>query len=98
MARGWSFGRPQARVWWLREGEAGLSAQAQAISGLFGCRPTITPLAARQVLRPMTDDGEPLCGFARGQPGLYLLLAHPGVILGPWLARRAGQEIGVAFG
>ncbi|MDR5661781.1 FAD-dependent oxidoreductase [Burkholderia cenocepacia] len=79
------------------EGDGGLAALAErtatAISALFAERPTLTPLSAKSALRPMTSDGVPLNGFLPGVAGVYAVVAHPGVILAPWLGRLAAKTI-----
>lgn len=39
----------------------------------------------------MTSDGVPLNGFLHGVAGVYAVVAHPGVILTPWLGRLAAK-------
>lgn len=46
----------------------------------------------------MTSDGRPLCGYVEGIDGLFALVAHPGVILAPFLGRRCAQSVLVAWG
>ncbi len=48
--------------------------------GAVGCRPTFS-------------DGLPRRGFAENVEGLYFVVAHPGVILGPLVSRLAAEEI-----
>ncbi|NIF16267.1 FAD-binding oxidoreductase [Pantoea sp. Cy-639] len=45
------------------------------------------------VSRPKTVDGLPLRRFLPGVEGLYVNVAHPGVILAPLLGRLASEEI-----
>ncbi|MBK4992979.1 FAD-binding oxidoreductase [Pseudomonas sp. S37] len=49
--------------------------------------------SVQAVQRPKTVDGRPLCGFLPGFKGLYVAVAHPGVILAPFLGRLASAEI-----
>ncbi|WP_312835883.1 amino acid oxidase [Comamonas sp.] len=44
----------------------------------------------------MTSDDRPLCGYVEGIDGLFALVAHPGVILAPFLGRRCAQSVLVA--
>ncbi|MNH48343.1 hypothetical protein D3C79_1121240 [compost metagenome] len=45
------------------------------------------------VYRPKTNDGLPLRTFLPGFEGLYVAVAHPGVILAPLLGRLASEDI-----
>ncbi len=42
---------------------------------------------------PMFSNGRPRAGFVEGGEGLYQVVAHPGVILAPVLARLTAQDI-----
>jgi glycine/D-amino acid oxidase-like deaminating enzyme len=41
----------------------------------------------------MTGDDQPLNGFIPHVEGLYALVAHPGVMLAPYLGRLAAKTI-----
>jgi glycine/D-amino acid oxidase-like deaminating enzyme len=43
--------------------------------------------------RPVFADGFPRLGFLPGADGIYVAVAHPGVILAPLLGRLAMEEI-----
>ncbi|RQT07899.1 FAD-binding oxidoreductase [Burkholderia contaminans] len=79
------------------EGDSGLAALAERtasdISALFADPPALTPLSAKSVLRPMTNDGAPVNGFLPGVAGVYAVVAHPGVILAPQLGRLTASAI-----
>jgi glycine/D-amino acid oxidase-like deaminating enzyme len=79
------------------EGDAGLAGLAirtsAAIAGLFTPQPKLSLLSVNAARRPMTADGLPLQEFLPGVAGLYVAVAHPGVILAPRLGRLAAQDI-----
>lgn len=83
-----------------RAGEAGLPALAartgHQVAQLLGLAkaPPLRSVGAAQ--RPMTSDDRPLCGYVEGIDGLFALVAHPGVILAPFLGRRCAQSVLVA--
>lgn len=43
--------------------------------------------------RPVTGDGWPMVGWLPEPSGIYVALAHPGVMLAPWIGRVAAEEI-----
>ncbi len=79
------------------EGEAGLAALAErtrtAIAELLVPRPELSLLSVDAAWRPMTADGLPLARFLPEISGLYALVAHPGVMLAPYLGRLAAKDI-----
>lgn len=74
-----------------------LSALGQAccrsIAELFAPSCAVSLRSLHAVQRPKTDDGLPLRRFLPGFSGLYVTVAHPGVILAPLLGRLASEEI-----
>ena len=78
-------------------GETGLPALAaltgDAIADLFGIATTPSLLSITAAQRPMTADGQPLCGHVGSIEGLFALVAHPGVILAPLLGRRCAEAV-----
>ncbi|WP_157743487.1 NAD(P)/FAD-dependent oxidoreductase [Ochrobactrum quorumnocens] len=66
---------------------------AETIAKIFGSslKPSLRSIAAGY--RPMTDGGVPLRGFVPSIEGLYVVVAHPGVILAPYLGRLSAAEI-----
>jgi hypothetical protein len=84
------------------EGEIGLTRLAErtieAIAGQFTPVPNLSLLSVNAAYRPMTGDGSPLRKFLPGIAGLYAVVAHPGVILAPYLGRLAAQDIVEAQG
>ncbi|BCH23362.1 NAD(P)/FAD-dependent oxidoreductase [Mesorhizobium sp. L-8-3] len=79
------------------EGEAGLlplaKRTAAKIASLFAPCPEPRLLSVTGAFRPMTGDGLPLRKFLPEVEGLYVLVAHPGVILAPRLGRLAAHDI-----
>jgi glycine/D-amino acid oxidase-like deaminating enzyme len=79
------------------EGEIGLARLAERtiekIAGQFTPVPDLTLLSVNAAYRPLTRDGSPLRKFLPGIAGLYTVVAHPGVILAPYLGRLAAQDI-----
>ncbi|MBK5005564.1 FAD-binding oxidoreductase [Pseudomonas sp. S60] len=79
------------------EGEAGLPAlaehTAEAIKRMFIGTSGLSLRAVSICRRPMTQGGEPVRGYLPGAHGVYALIAHPGVILAPYLGRLAAEEI-----
>lgn len=53
----------------------------------------VTLIDARIGDRPTPRSGTPLLGFAPGVAGLYVAVAHPGVILSAAIGRRAAEEL-----
>lgn len=49
--------------------------------------------AVRITTRPIPGDGMPVAGFVPGVEGLYVLVMHSGVTIGPLVARLAAREI-----
>lgn len=49
--------------------------------------------AVRIATRPIPGDGMPVAGYVPGVDGLYTLVMHSGVTLGPLLGRLAAREI-----
>ncbi|MDK3019157.1 NAD(P)/FAD-dependent oxidoreductase [Pseudodonghicola flavimaris] len=81
--------------WFPPEGEAGLPALARAAAAALSREfATEVTLAAPQVgQRPVTGDGRPMLGPVPDHPGLFLAVAHPGVILAPFLGRLAAEAV-----
>lgn len=79
------------------EGETGLDSLARQCladtQALFKIPAGLALRSARAVQRPMTADSMPVRGFLPGVDGLYAAIAHPGVMLAPWLGRLAAQDI-----
>ncbi|MEN5038871.1 FAD-dependent oxidoreductase [Stenotrophomonas sp. TWI1149] len=79
------------------EGETGLDSLARQCladtQALFKSPAGLALRSARAVQRPMTADSMPVRGFLSGVDGLYAAIAHPGVMLAPWLGRLAAQDI-----
>jgi len=50
-------------------------------------------ITARRCLRPMPADGLPIVGAFPGLKGVYLLVTHSGITLGPLLAQLLADEI-----
>lgn len=65
----------------------------ETIRAIFDLKGAVSLRSAVAGARPMPDGGIPLAGFAGGIEGLYLAVAHPGVILAPLLGRRAADTI-----
>lgn len=59
----------------------------------FGPAPDLQFISAARAARPIPTTCAPVVGFVPGAPGIYALVAHPGVILGPLLANAAAAEI-----
>lgn len=78
-------------------GEAGLPGLgrevATAARRVLGLGDTPTVLSCKAGNRAIPDHGFPVCGPLPGAPGCYVMVAHPGVILAPFLARMAAAEI-----
>ncbi|MGE4326476.1 MAG: NAD(P)/FAD-dependent oxidoreductase [Pseudodonghicola sp.] len=94
-ARVGAEGRAVLAEWLPPEGEAALPALARAAEEALG-----RGLGTRVVLqppqvgaRPVTGDGWPMLGPVPGRPGLFLAVAHPGVILAPFLGRLAAEAV-----
>lgn len=49
--------------------------------------------AVRITTRPIPGDGMPVAGFVPGVEGLYAMVMHSGVTIGPLVARLAAREI-----
>ncbi|GAB2817200.1 hypothetical protein GCM10027276_17980 [Comamonas piscis] len=64
-----------------------------AIAHLLGLTeaPPLVSIAAAQ--RPMTTDGTPLCAYVGEIEGLFALVAHPGVILAPFLGQLCATSV-----
>lgn len=79
------------------DGEAGLSRlvdnTATKIAALFGMAAVPPLLSVTTAQRPMTMGGMPISGFVGGLDGLYALVAHPGIILAPFLGRLCAEAI-----
>ncbi|HEL3785010.1 TPA: FAD-binding oxidoreductase [Stenotrophomonas maltophilia] len=78
-------------------GEAGLPALVHttqaAIRALFVQEVPVVARSAAMFNRPTTRDGEPVCGFLPGVDGLYVAVAHPGIILAPQLGQQAAKVL-----
>ncbi|WP_460416668.1 NAD(P)/FAD-dependent oxidoreductase [Pseudomonas sp. microsymbiont 2] len=70
-------------------GRASLAAVRQSLHP--DCAVTLRSLHAVQ--RPKTTDGWPLRRFLPGFEGLFVAVAHPGVILAPLLGRQTAEDI-----
>lgn len=79
------------------EGEVGLAGLAERtiakIAEQFAPVPSLSLVSVNAAYRPLTGDGSPLRTFLPGIAGLYTVVAHPGVILAPYLGRLAAQDI-----
>lgn len=79
------------------EGETGLTRLAERTIGKIAEQfmpvPDLSLLSVNAAYRPMMEDGSPMRRFLPGIAGLYAVVAHPGVILAPYLGRRAAQDI-----
>ncbi|GHG93525.1 NAD(P)/FAD-dependent oxidoreductase [Pseudodonghicola xiamenensis] len=84
-------GRVVLAEWLPPEGEAALPGLARAAEGALsralGAGVVLQPPRVGE--RPVTGDGWPMVGPLPGHPGLVLAVAHPGVILSPFLGRLA---------
>lgn len=49
--------------------------------------------SSRRCMRPMPADGLPIVGALPGIQGVYLLVTHSGITLGPLLAQLLADEI-----
>jgi len=88
-------GRVVLAEWLPPEGEAALPALVwaaeEALGRGLGTRVVLQP--PRVGARPVTGDGWPMLGPVPGHPGLVLAVAHPGVILSPFLGRLAAEVV-----
>lgn len=76
------------------EGLAQLAAQTMnTIREMFSGSFDLSLRSIHAAWRPMALDGAPLCGFVSDVVGLYTAIAHPGIILAPYLSRMATAEI-----
>ncbi len=79
------------------EGEIGLTRLAvhtiETIAGQFTPVPNLSLLSVNAAYRPITGNRSPLRKFLPGIAGLYTVVAHPGVILAPYLGRLAALDI-----
>lgn len=79
------------------EGEAGLDALVvrvkERLEQLIGPEPALTLRAMAGAWRPLTESGMPYRQVFSDIRGVYVVVAHPGVILGPYLARLSVEEI-----
>ena len=53
----------------------------------------LVPISAVCSQRPLQTSTSPIAGFLSDLPNVYALIAHPGVILAPFLSRAAADEI-----
>lgn len=78
-------------------GEAGLPdlgrEVAKAARSALGLDHTPAIISCEAGNRAIPDHGFPVRGFLPGMPGCYVMVAHPGVILAPFLGRMAAAEI-----
>lgn len=65
----------------------------EAIHATFDVRGKISLQSVAIGERPLPAGKTPITGFSEQVDGLYLAVAHPGVILAPLLGRRAADEI-----
>ena len=79
------------------EGEIGLAKLAERtidkIAAQFVPFANLSLLSVNAAYRPLTKVGSPLRNFLPGISGLYAVVAHPGVILAPYLGRHAARDI-----
>lgn len=66
---------------------------ASAIAELIKGPLQLESVSTRSAMRAMTIDGAPLKGPVDGVPGLYAVVAHPGVMLAPWLGMLVAGDI-----
>ncbi|MEM7176292.1 MAG: FAD-dependent oxidoreductase [Pseudomonadota bacterium] len=80
-----------------KNGEAGLPGLARdvatAAQRVLGLDRTPEIVSCKAGYRAIPDHGFPVCGLLPGMPGCYVMVAHPGVILAPYLGRVAAAEI-----
>ena len=69
--------------------EHSLAAAARYLPALAGARVEATRIG----VRPMPRDRHPIVGAVPGRPGLYIVVSHSGVTLGPLWGRVAADEI-----
>jgi glycine/D-amino acid oxidase-like deaminating enzyme len=78
-------------------GEAGMAelgrSSLQAVASLFHPSCELSLRSIQAVYRPKTDSGLPLRTFLEGFEGLYVTVAHPGVILAPLMGSEACEDI-----
>ena len=78
-------------------GEAGMAelgrSSLQAVASLFHPSCELSLRSIQAVYRPKTDSGLPLRTFLEGFEGLYVTVAHPGVILAPLIGSEACEDI-----
>jgi glycine/D-amino acid oxidase-like deaminating enzyme len=65
----------------------------QHLAGLFGSVPDLDVVSVTRGIRPLPHGDIPIVGFVPNLPGVYILIAHPGVMLAPFLSRAAAEEI-----
>ncbi|MCY4451469.1 MAG: FAD-binding oxidoreductase [Immundisolibacterales bacterium] len=74
-----------------------LLARARALIPAIGGDVPLDTLArectARVGVRPVPADDRTIIGPVGGAPGLYVIVTHSGVTLGPWLGELATEEI-----
>ncbi|MGO3890231.1 MAG: NAD(P)/FAD-dependent oxidoreductase [Paenalcaligenes sp.] len=79
------------------EGEAGLDALVLSVQKrleqLIAPESTLTLRAMAGAWRPLTESGMPYRQSFSEIQGLYATVAHPGVILGPYLARLSVEDV-----
>lgn len=79
------------------EGEPGLPSLAERVGAAIERALRLpAPVRLRSVAsaqRPITRDGRPLCGAVGDVEGLHAAVAHPGVMLAPWMGRTLAEAI-----
>ncbi len=83
--------------WYPGDGEQGLDALAQrtvtTIRELFRIDETPRLQSVSAAFRPVPSDGWPLRGFVSEVEGIYVAVAHPGIMLAPFLGRTTAEDI-----
>ncbi|NHC61043.1 NAD(P)/FAD-dependent oxidoreductase [Paenalcaligenes suwonensis] len=79
------------------EGEAGLESLVLAVKKrleqMIMPSPTLSLHSMAGAYRPLTHSGMPYREMCAAIKGLYVTVAHPGIILGPYLARLSVEEV-----
>lgn len=97
---GLTLGADDLDTAWAGRGDGDLeSAPALALDRLATFIPDLPardlagPATVRLGVRPMAPDDRPIAGPLPGVPGVYVLVTHSGITLGPLLGQLAAQEI-----
>lgn len=79
------------------EGEVGLDALVSSVKRrleqLIAPEPALTLRAMAGAWRPLTESGMPYRQGVAEIRGVYVTVAHPGVILGPYLAKLSVEDV-----